>query len=71
MKKEIHFIINPISGSGKHKMTNKNIVDQLGVENYNIHIETTQYKNHATELAQNAIEKKSRYYSCLWWRWNH
>ncbi|PZR12602.1 MAG: lipid kinase [Flavobacterium psychrophilum] len=52
----IHFIVNPISGKGKHQITTSYIKNFFPVDEYIIQVDYTEYKNHATELTKIAIE---------------
>jgi len=52
----IHFIVNPISGKGKHEITTSYIKSFFPNESYTIEVDYTEYKNHATELTKIAIE---------------
>ncbi len=54
--KEIHFIINPISGSGKNTISEKLVVEYFPKSAFKIGIFYTQYKNHATELVKNSVK---------------
>lgn len=58
MSKEICFIINPISGTGKWKGIEKSINAHLD-KSFNPHIIHTEYAGHATVLAKEAAEKCS------------
>ena len=52
LKQQIHFIINPISGTGENLVSEKIIRDYFPKEEgYHIHIFFTEYKFHAKELA--------------------
>lgn len=51
----IHFIINPISGSGKHNLSASYIKQHFSSDEYKIKVDYTKYKKHAIELAQTAI----------------
>ena len=51
-KKNIHFIINPISGTGKQKNILHKIEQVIDSEIFNCNIHYTERKNHATQIAQ-------------------
>jgi diacylglycerol kinase (ATP) len=57
----IHFIINPISGSGKHNISASYILNQFPKEKYQIEVDYTKQKKHALELTKTAIAKKPDY----------
>jgi len=57
----IHFIVNPISGKGKHKITEDNLRRYFPAENYTIKVDYTEYKYHATLLTLKAIEANPDY----------
>ncbi|PXY46215.1 diacylglycerol/lipid kinase family protein [Flavobacterium hydrophilum] len=57
----IHFIINPISGSGKHNLSASYILNQFPKEKYQIQVDYTKQKKHALELTKTAIAKKPDY----------
>jgi len=50
----IHFIVNPISGKGRHVLTEAYIRGFFPASNYRVEVHTTTHKGHAIELAQNA-----------------
>lgn len=52
MKKRVLFIINPISGLGKHKTIEKSVVSELDKSKIEYHFEYTQYPHHATEITR-------------------
>lgn len=54
----IHFIVNPISGNGKHRITPDYLKKYFPADNYIIQVDYTEYKNHATALTKMAIEAK-------------
>lgn len=51
-KKNIHFIINPISGTGKQKNILHKIEQVIDSEIFHCNIHYTERKNHATQIAQ-------------------
>ncbi len=57
--KKVLVILNPKAGKMKSKNGLFNIVDALCANNYNVTVQTTQYKGHASELAADA--EKSAY----------
>lgn len=52
----IHFIVNPVSGKGKHEITASYLKSFFPSDRYIIQADYTEYKNHATELTKMAIE---------------
>lgn len=52
----IHFIVNPISGKGKHEITASYLKSFFPNDRYIIQVDYTEHKNHATELTKMAIE---------------
>jgi diacylglycerol kinase (ATP) len=59
--KYIHFIINPISGSGKHNIGKTELEKHFPKEVYKIKVDYTNYVKHAIILTQNAISNKPDY----------
>ncbi|WP_163399748.1 diacylglycerol/lipid kinase family protein [Flavobacterium fluviatile] len=57
----IHFIINPISGSGKHNLSASYIGNQFPKEKYHVQVDYTKQKKHAFELTKKAIVKNPDY----------
>jgi YegS/Rv2252/BmrU family lipid kinase len=57
--KHIHFIVNPIAGSGKNKLELEYLYSFFDKKNYIITIKTTKHKKHAIELAKNSIIEKA------------
>lgn len=57
----IHFIINPISGSGKHNLSASYILNQFPKEKYKIEVDYTNQKKHAIELTKTAITQNPDY----------
>jgi diacylglycerol kinase (ATP) len=51
----IHFIINPISGSGKHNLSASYLLSQFPKEKYKIEIDYTNQKKHAIVLTKAVI----------------
>ncbi|MBB1139875.1 diacylglycerol kinase family protein [Myroides sp. WP-1] len=51
----IHFIVNPISGKGKHNITETHIKTFFPSEEYEVFVHLTQRKKHAIELTQQAL----------------
>ncbi|MCY1484732.1 Diacylglycerol kinase [compost metagenome] len=54
----IHFIVNPISGKGKHKITREFIEGHFPAPAYKLEIDYSQYKKHAIALAEQAIAQQ-------------
>lgn len=57
MKKRILFIINPLSGVGRHKTIEKLIEKKLNKNIFDYKIAFTHYSKHATELSKKAVEE--------------
>jgi diacylglycerol kinase (ATP) len=57
----IHFIINPISGAGKHNLSASYLKQQFPKEQYKIAVDYTAQKKHAVELAEAAIKHNPDY----------
>ncbi|UUF12904.1 MULTISPECIES: diacylglycerol/lipid kinase family protein [Flavobacterium] len=57
----IHFIINPISGSGKHNLSASYILSQFPKDKYKIEVDYTNQKKHAIELTKTAIAQNPDY----------
>lgn len=57
----IHFIINPISGSGKHNLAASFILQHFPVGEYKIAVDYTNHKKHAVELTKAAIKQNPDY----------
>jgi diacylglycerol kinase (ATP) len=57
----IHFIINPISGSGKHNLAASYIIQHFPAEDFKIEVDYTKHKSHAVELTKAAIANKPDY----------
>lgn len=51
----IHFIINPISGNGKHNLAASFIKQHFPSDQYKIEVDYTKHKKHADELTKAAI----------------
>jgi len=52
--KKVIVILNPHAGKMKSKNALFNIVDSLCADNWNVTVQTTQYRGHATEISANA-----------------
>lgn len=57
MKKRVLFIINPISGLGKHKTIEKSVESEIDKNKVEYRFEYTQYPQHATEIAKLNVDK--------------
>lgn len=53
----LHFIINPISGKGKHNITKTMLRKHFPESDYRLEIDYSAYKKHAIELTKEAIAK--------------
>lgn len=57
----IHFIVNPISGNGKHNLSASAFRTFFPRRDFDITVDYTKHKGHAIELTENAIVKKPDY----------
>lgn len=57
----IHFIINPISGSGKHNLTPELIQEHFPADLYTVKTDYTTRKKHAVELTAAAVQNNPDY----------
>lgn len=57
----IHFIINPISGSGKHDLTLSYLQEHFPADKFRIEADYTTAKKHAVKLAEKAASQKPDY----------
>lgn len=57
----IHFIVNPISGNGKHIITRSTLRSFFPADMFRIEVDYTEHKKHATELTNNAIANNPDY----------
>ncbi|MCD4747206.1 MAG: diacylglycerol kinase family lipid kinase [Bacteroidales bacterium] len=55
-KKNIHFIVNPVSGIGKQKVIEKQIEEHLDKSKYEYRVIYTKTPGHATELSKEAVQ---------------
>lgn len=53
--KYLHFIVNPISGTGRHEITEHLIRQFLPADGFQIEVHHTAYKGHATDLSKAAL----------------
>ena len=53
----LHFIVNPISGKGKHVIDEKSLRENFPSNQYAFEVDYTEYKNHAKELVARALIK--------------
>lgn len=53
----LHFIVNPISGKGKHVIDEKSLRENFASNQYSFEVDYTEYKNHAKELVARALIK--------------
>ncbi|PXY40933.1 lipid kinase [Flavobacterium cheongpyeongense] len=57
----IHFIINPISGSGQHNLSTSYLLNQFSKDEYKIQVDYTNQKKHAIALTKAAILQNPDY----------
>lgn len=53
MRRKILFIINPVSGIGRHKSLEEIIHSEMDKENWEVSVAYTNHKGHAIEISQN------------------
>jgi len=53
----IHFIVNPISGNGKHNITASLLRNYFPRSTFKIEVDYTKYKQHAIAIAKNVVTK--------------
>ena len=59
--KYIHFIINPISGNGKHNLTRTVLEKYFPAKGFKITVDYSNHKHHAVILTRNAITENPDY----------
>ena len=59
IKKKIHFIINPISGTGKQENIEEKISQEIDSSSFDFFIHYTKEKGHATKIAQQLVLDKA------------
>lgn len=59
MRTKIHFIVNPIAGSGKNKLSKDEIDKFFGSDLFEIVIKESQFSKHAITLAKESIAEKA------------
>lgn len=57
----IHFIVNPISGKGRHSLTASSFRNYFPRSAFQISVDYTRHKSHAVELAQQAVLTRPDY----------
>lgn len=57
----IHFIVNPISGNGKHKITDTFLRNTFPSSEFKIEVDNTNHKKHAIELTKAAVANNPDY----------
>ncbi|WP_452228128.1 diacylglycerol/lipid kinase family protein [Lacinutrix sp. MEBiC02404] len=57
--KHIHFIVNPIAGSGKHPITFAFLQTFFNPENYSLTIKYSEFKKHAILLTKESIDERA------------
>lgn len=58
-KSNLHFIINPISGTGKQHKVLQKIKRQIDAKRFDTHIHYTEKEKHATEIAKRLCKEKN------------
>jgi YegS/Rv2252/BmrU family lipid kinase len=56
---DIHFIVNPISGSGQNSLSKKFLQEYFETEAYSITIKFSEFKGHAIELTKQSIQDQA------------
>lgn len=56
---DIHFIVNPIAGSGHHSFSETFLQDYFEKDAYNVTIKSSGYKGHAIDLTKESILQKA------------
>ncbi|SFZ94215.1 lipid kinase, YegS/Rv2252/BmrU family [Flaviramulus basaltis] len=56
---DIHFIVNPIAGSGQNSFSEQFLQDYFESDTYNITIKSSGYKGHAIDLTKESIHQKA------------
>lgn len=56
---DIHFIVNPIAGSGDHSFSELFLQDYFEADRYNIIIKSSGYKGHAIDLTKESINQQA------------
>lgn len=57
---DIHFIVNPIAGSGHHSFSETFLQDYFEGDTYNITIKSSAYKGHAIDLTKESINQQAQ-----------
>ena len=52
---KIHFIVNPIAGSGTHNFSESYFQDYFESNQYNLTVKYSEYKGHAVDLTKESI----------------
>ena len=55
---KIHFIVNPIAGSGRNTISKKMLQDYFEVEMFDICIKFSNYKGHSVDLTKESVHQK-------------
>lgn len=55
----IHFIVNPIAGTGNHSFSETFLHDYFDNRHYNLTIKSSSYKGHAIDLTKESINQKA------------
>lgn len=58
MVTKIHFIVNPVAGSGRNKLTREFLSNFFGSDFYEFEIKVSEYPKHATVLANESVKEK-------------
>ena len=56
---DIHFIVNPIAGTGQNNFSEIFLQDYFEVDSYNITIKSSSYKGHAIDLTKESIHQQA------------
>ena len=59
MRIKIHFIVNPVAGSGRNKLSVEDLINLFGKDQYDIEVKETEYPKHAIALAKDSIADRA------------
>jgi YegS/Rv2252/BmrU family lipid kinase len=59
LKTKIHFIVNPVAGSGRNKLSVEDLIKIFGKDQYEIVVKQTEYAKHAIALTKGSIADKA------------
>ena len=59
MRTKIHFIVNPVAGSERNKLSVDDLNKLFGKDRYEIEVKESEYSKHAIDLAKDSIVEKA------------